>query len=420
MTKNSRAVEHQPILTELARILANTSRNNRGASLPISCLIAIHTARGWSVIPLTILFEDLDDAILRGTDVTRLRALNYAVDLLLSGSYNATDVATFGEVIARLADEIELAARAELSTRLAPSDRIPISLAQKLARDDEIQVARPMLANFGRLDDGFLVDIAKSKSQAHLLAISERKTLNTVVTDVLVTRGDKQVVSSVASNEGAKFSDFGFLHLVKRAEGDSILAEHLGLRKDIPRRLFQQLIAKASRDVKKRLLIAAPAPDQQIEESLSGVMAKLHAKFGPASKTFFAAKRIVSAQHRLRHLNETSIADYAAAHKIDEVTVGLSLLCALPCDITERILFDQDREMLLVATKALDFCWNTTMSLLFLGAKDHCITAGDLQALEARFSHRTVKACRTILQHYHARTTERRPDATSGASQALH
>ena len=52
---------------------------------------------------MTILFEDLDDAILRGTDETRLRALNYAVDLLLSGSYNATDIATFGEVIARLA-----------------------------------------------------------------------------------------------------------------------------------------------------------------------------------------------------------------------------------------------------------------------------------------------------------------------------
>jgi len=369
---------------------------------------------------LTILFEDLDDAILRGTDATRLRALNYAVDLLLSGSYSATDIATFGEVIARLADEIELAARADLSTRLAPSDRIPISLAQKLARDDAIQVARPMLANSGHLDDGFLVGIAQTKSQDHLLAISERKTLNPVVTDVLVMRGDQRVVSAVAGNEGAKFSDFGFLHLVKRAEGDSILAEHLGLRKDIPRRLFQQLIAKASRDVKKRLLIAAPAPDQQIEQSLSGVTARLHAKFGPASKSFFAAKRLVAGQHRLGHLTESSLDDYAAAHKFDEVIVGLSLLCSLPNEIVERILFDPDREMLLVVARALDFCWKTTTSMFFLGANGHCITAGDLQALEARFSRRTVKSCRTVLEHYHTRTTERRSDGASGASQALH
>jgi len=369
---------------------------------------------------LTILFEDLDEAILRGNGETRLRALNYAVDLLLSGSYNATDIATFGEVIARLADEIELAARAELSTRLAPSDRIPSSLAQKLARDEAIQVARPMLANSGRLDDGFLVDIAKTRSQAHLLAISERKTLNPVVTDVLVTRGDKQVVNAVASNDGAKFSDFGFLHLVKRAEGDAILAEHLGLRKDIPRRLFQQLIAKASRDVKKRLFMAGPASDQQIEASLSDVTARLQAKFGPASKNFFAAKRLVAGQHRLGHLTENSIDEYAAAHKFDEVVVGLSLLCGLPSEVVERILFDADREMLLVVAKALDFCWKTTTSLLFLGAKGHCITASELKTLEVRFGRHTVKACKTILEHYHARAAERRPDAASGASQALH
>jgi len=235
-----------------------------------------------------------------------------------------------------------------------------------------------------------------------------------------VTRGDKQVVNAVASNDGARFSDFGFLHLVKRAEGDAILAEHLGLRKDIPRRLFQQLIAKASRDVKKRLFMAGPASDQQIEASLSDVTARLHAKFGPASKNFFAAKRLVAGQHRLGHLTETSIDEYAAAHKFDEVVVGLSLLCSLPSEVVERILFDADRDMLLIVAKALDFCWKTTTSLLFLGAKGHCITAGELQILEARFGRRTVKACKTILEHFHTRAAERRPEATSGVSQALH
>jgi uncharacterized protein (DUF2336 family) len=371
-------------------------------------------------LPLSLPLQDLDDAILRGTDETRGRALNYAIDLLLSGSYNATDVATFGEVISRLADEIELAARADLSKRLARSDKTPIGLVHKFARDDAIQVAEPMLSQSDRLDNGILVDIARTKSQAHLLAISKRKSLDAVVTDVLVTRGDKSVVNAVASNEGARLSDFGFLHLVKRAEGDSILAEHLGLRKDIPRRLFQQLIAKASRDVKKRLLDAQSKLDPEVEASLSDVTARLHSKFGPASRGFYAAKRVVSAQHRLQHLSEVSIADYAASHRIDEATVGLSLLSSLPYEVTERILFDSDREMLLVVTKALDFCWNTTMSLLFLGAKDHCITSGDLKQLEARFGHHTVKACRTVLEHFHAKNAERRSSPGESRPERLH
>ena len=70
---------------------------------------------------------------------------------------------------------------------------------------------------------------------------------------MLVTRGDKEVVRSVAKNDGARFSDFGILHMIKRSESDSILVEQLGHRKDIPRHLFQQLIAKAADNVKKKL-----------------------------------------------------------------------------------------------------------------------------------------------------------------------
>jgi hypothetical protein len=157
-----------------------------------------------------------------------------------------------------------------------------------------------------------------------------------------------------------------------------------------------------------------------VEESLTDVTGRLQAKFGPASKGFFAAKRVVSAQHRLQHLNETSIADYAASHRVDEATVGLSLLCSLPYEITERILFDSDREMLLVVTKSLDFCWNTTMALLFLGAKDHCITQSELKQLEARFGRHTVKACRSVLEHYHAKTAERQSPSGASGPERLH
>src|SRR5260221_1001410 len=267
--------------------------------------------------------QDFDDAVSRGTTESCLHAVRHATDLLIAGRYSDDEISTFGEVIARLADEIEVAARAELATRLAHIDHAPINIIHKLAFDDSIDVAGPVLRNSERLDAQTLVAHAQTKSQPHLLAISKRKSLEHSVTDVLVTRGNREVVNSVANNAGARFSGSGFLHLIKRAEGDSILAEQLGLRKDIPRHLFQQLIAKASRDVKKRLFSEAAATDEQIAESLSDVTARLHSKFGPASKSFFAAKRLVAAQHRLGHLTESSIDEYPAAHQFDEVVVGL-------------------------------------------------------------------------------------------------
>ena len=189
--------------------------------------------------------RDLDDAVLRGTAESRARALWHATDLLIAGRYSDDEIWTFGEVIGRLADEIEVAARAQLARRLAGFARAPVNIIHKLAFDEEIEVAGPILRESERLEAYALVANVCIKSQSHLLAISKRNSLEEAVTDVLVTRGDQEVVKSVATNNGARFSEFGFLHMIQRAEGDSILAEHLGLRQDIPRHLFQQLIAKA-------------------------------------------------------------------------------------------------------------------------------------------------------------------------------
>jgi uncharacterized protein (DUF2336 family) len=350
--------------------------------------------------------RDLDDAVQRGSDESRARALWHTTDLMIAGRYSDAEIWTFGEVIARLADEIEVAARAQLSKRLAKFDRAPVNIIHKLAFDDAIEVAGPILQDSERLEPYALVANVCLKSQTHMLAISKRKSIAESVTDVLVTRGDQDVVNSVASNSGARFSDFGFLHMVQRAEGDSILAEQLGLRKDIPRQVFQQLIAKASDDVRKRLEAERPDMTSQIKSSVTEVAGTLQSKFGPVSRSHFVAKRVVATQHRQGNLNENSISLYARSHKIDEVTIGLSLLCGLPGDVIERALLDRNREMLLILSKALDFSWATTMSMLFLGAKDHRITAKDLTELESEFGRLNAETSRSVLEFYQSRKND--------------
>jgi uncharacterized protein (DUF2336 family) len=351
----------------------------------------------------TSFLTDLDEAVSRGTPASRTRALWHTTDLMIAGRYSDDEVWTFGEVIARLADEIEIAARAQLAKRLARFDRAPVNIIHKLAFDDDIEVAGPVLRESNRIDSYALVAAVCTKGQPHMLAISQRESIDASVTDVLVTRGSQEVVNSVAHNNGARFSDFGFLHMIQRAEGDSILAAHLGLRKDIPRHLFQQLIAKASDDVRKRLERERPAMLGQISSAVTEVTGELQSKFGPLSRSYFVAKRVVTTQHRQGNLNEQSISGYARAHKLDEVMIGLSLLCALPGDVIERALVDKNREMLLMLAKALDFSWETTMSLLFLGAKDHRITAQELRDAERDFGRLNVKTSRSVLEFYRSR-----------------
>jgi uncharacterized protein (DUF2336 family) len=347
--------------------------------------------------------RELDEAISRGTPESRARALWHATDLLIAGSYSEEEIETFGRVIERLADEIEVEVRAELSERLSHFDEAPVNVIRKLAFDDAIEVAGPVLEESVRLDDETLIANVRAKSQSHMLAISRRASLGENVTDVLVARGNRTVVNSVAGNGGARFSGSSLLHMVKRAEGDSILAERLGLRKDIPRNLFQQLIAKATNDVRKRLESERPEMMGEIATSVVGVAGELQSKFGPVSRGYFVAKRVVTAQHRLGQLNEDSIAGYALAHKFEEVTIGMSLLCALPVDVIERALLDHNRQTPLILAKALGFSWNTTMSLLFLGAKDHRITARDLADMEREFNRLNVESSRSVLEFYQSR-----------------
>jgi uncharacterized protein (DUF2336 family) len=355
--------------------------------------------------------QDLDDAISRGSDESRKRALWHATDLLIAGRYSDEEILTFGKVIGRLADEIEAEVRVQLSERLAGFDRAPVDVIHKLAFDDAIEVARPVLEGSKQLDDATLIATARSKSQAHMLAISRRESLGEAVTDVLVARGNRAVVNSVAGNAGARFSGSSLLHMVKRAEGDSILAEQLGLRKDIPRHLFQQLIAKASDDVRKRLERERPEMGEEIGSSVVEVTGALQSKFGPVSRSFYVAKRVVTNQYRLGNLTEESLAGYAIAHRFEEVTIGLSLLTSLPGDVIERALVDRNREMLLILAKALKFSWQTMMALLFLGAKDHRITARELQDLERDFCRLNVETSKSVLEFYRSRKSAGPADA---------
>jgi uncharacterized protein (DUF2336 family) len=67
----------------------------------------------------------------------------------------------------------------------------------------------PSLGRFYRcrLTTPDLIEIALAKSQSHLLAISKRSSLSESLTDTLIERGDGDVISTLAGNAGARFSE---------------------------------------------------------------------------------------------------------------------------------------------------------------------------------------------------------------------
>src|SRR6201996_5140585 len=126
--------------------------------------------------------RDLDEAVSRGTPESRARALWHTTDLLVAGRYSEDEIWTFGEVIGRPADEIEVTAPAHLAKRPGRANHAPVNIIHKPAFDDSLEVAGPILQESGRLEPYALVANVCTKSPSHLLAISKRKSMEGSVT----------------------------------------------------------------------------------------------------------------------------------------------------------------------------------------------------------------------------------------------
>ncbi len=248
------------------------------------------------------LLSELEHAIAHGSAKRRAEMLMHVTDLFIHGSAGFSDdeIDVFDGVICRLAAEIEVSVRSLLANRLAPIAKAPLNITRMLASDDEIRVASPILVQSERLDDTSLVQTARSKSQEHLLAISRRKSLSEVVTDVLVERGNKYVVLSTAKNSGAKFSAAGYSRLIKRSDGDDALAECVGARPDIPYPLFLNLLATASEMVRSKLVAENPTLKHEIRQAVATVSDNMRNGAPARSTNYAAAKILVQSLHDFR------------------------------------------------------------------------------------------------------------------------
>src|SRR6201990_195903 len=213
-----------------------------------------------SAIASVSLLDELQTTLAHGTVARRVETLRSVTDLFINGAVDYSDqqIGLFDDVFQCLMEHIETSAKALLANRLAPIETAPPLTVRALAFDDLIEVAAPVLSQSERLDDDALIETARNKSQAHLMAISTRKTLSGAVTDVLILRGDDDVVQNTVNNPGAQFTERGYGRLVARAEGDDNLAACIGLRPSIPRHHYLKLLAKASDTVRARLEAANP------------------------------------------------------------------------------------------------------------------------------------------------------------------
>jgi uncharacterized protein (DUF2336 family) len=351
----------------------------------------------------TSILSEIDSALAKGSKQHQARMLQAVTDLFVSSGTGLSeqDVALFDDMITRLADKIELSARALLAQRLAPLTKAPQNAINMLANDDEITVASPILLHSELLDDPTLVRIARGKTQEHMIAIAQRRKLGPEVTDILVTRGNRQVVLSAAKNPGARFSESGFSWLVKRSEDDDVLTECVGSRPDIPLPLFQALLEKASDLVRKRLSAEARYTRDHIDRAVASIASGINDQARMAR--YGAATRAVEFAFKSSQSRDALIRTFAEESKHEEAVVALANVCQLPVEAVETAITLDRSEALIVLGKGAKLSWPTVKALLTLRAGQRTPSSTEIDRALASFERLSAETALRIIDFYKIR-----------------
>lgn len=356
------------------------------------------------------LIDDLDAAVATGSQDKRVEILRRVTDLFVGQSTQITALQTdvFDQVLGLLIQKVESTVLAELGTRLAPVDNAPHAVIQKLARHDEIAVAGPVLSQATQLTDQDLVEIARTKSQDHLGAISDRSRVAAVVSDILVERGNSEVLNKVTRNHGAAFSQSGFATLTKHAMTDERLAGNLGLRVDVPPQVLQELMAQVTEAVKRRLTAVIPGNAEATDDIFAAASSKVLLQTATI-RDFRHAEALVTKMQQANELTEKAILEFANTGRYEELVAGLARLNSAPLDLIESLMQNSGHEGVLVACKAAELHWSTLVAILTHRFAQYQPSPQELDQAKIDFLKLSVATARRMFRFWLVRGISKAP-----------
>lgn len=319
-----------------------------------------------TVATSTALIAELDKAVNDRSSQRRAEILRKVTKLFLSDAdrFNEAQIDVFDDVLVRLIERVEAKVLAQLSSSLSAVGLAPKEAVRQLAFHEDATVAAPVLGKSKQLSEQDLISIAHVRGQQHLLAISGRETLDEALSDVLVKRGDSAVRNTLVENVGARLSEVGYAVLVKDAERDDGLAEKLGLRQDIPPDLFQELVSKAAKRVRTRLLnSASPEMQQRIQAAIENAAEQVSAA-KPKPVDYAEPQSRMIELNRAGKLNDSTLNRFAVGRDYISLVAALSFLSEVPIEAIEPLITSERLDGLIVACKAARLNWSTTAMII--------------------------------------------------------
>jgi uncharacterized protein (DUF2336 family) len=363
---------------------------------------------------------EVEAAIKAGSAEKHLDTLRQVTDLFVvsAENYSGEQIELFGDVLERLVKTIELRALADISARIALAEtstqlasikQAPAVVVRRLANNDEITIARPVLTESARLSPEDLVELAETKGEQHLLAISGRWWLTEIVTDALLKRHYPSVSRRLVTNPGARMSANGYAIVLKQAENDPDLAVETGIRVDLPADQRHQLLKSATEAVRQRLL--SRAPPHMFEEIRSAIAAAANGTSREMSRTrdFAAARRFVASLAKHGKLSEPELLLFAKERKYAETVAALAELSGSSVEVIRPVMQSLRDDGVLIPCRVAGLNWETVAAVLDARFASGSMGRHELAKAKEQYAKLTVESARRLLKFWQVRAADAKP-----------
>jgi uncharacterized protein (DUF2336 family) len=353
------------------------------------------------------LIPELDDIVRCGDPKRRAEAARRVSELFLQGAatFRPDHVDLFDGVLTSLVPHAELDARIDLAERLSLLVNAPRQLVGQLAHEDDIAIAGPLLRRSPVIDELVLVEIANDKGQGHLLALAERPRLSTGLTDVIVRRGDRDVIRCAAGNAGAAFSDDAFASLIRRAGRDGVLTLKIGRRDDLPPEHLKSLLAGSIDVIRRRLYdVVEPKRQAEIKLAMSEIEGAIVPVEGHGHRDFTPAQRTILALHQAGKLNEAALLDFAKSFKYEESVAALAAMTGVKIVTLDRLISGDRYDPILIAGKTIGLEWPTVRALIVMRLGPNRVPAApDIEGARLNFVRLMPSTAQRVVDFWKSR-----------------
>lgn len=206
----------------------------------------------------------------------RAEAGGGAIDPAVHGLMNS--------IFLRLVDEAERDIRRALAERLATAAWAPKGLINVLAFD-EIEIARPVIAQSPVLEDDDLMRLFAMAAIEHQIEVASRPAIGAAVVETILEAADPAVLTALAANDTAEIDAKGMQRLLAASERTASIRSPLVRHPRLTTDMAEQLYAWVGQSLRSAIVSRFRVDAEALDRAMAAAVRDAHHPAGAGAQS---------------------------------------------------------------------------------------------------------------------------------------